>query len=138
MPMSRGKLLVACGLTALAVSACGMTAKPMAGTPNLIHAKGNHAQVDDPRTKHVQCLRADHLPVTLYRASGGRPAIQVGTAPSGPTVIFEPTQQDATGVQIVGQAQGAEEIGAALVYPNQASNSVLDKVEACMAIGVNG
>jgi hypothetical protein len=136
--MSRGKLVVACGLTSLAVSACGTTAKPPAGTPNLIHAKGNHAQIQDPRTKHVRCLRADGLPVRLFRASGARPAIQVGTAPSGPTVIFEPTQQAATGQQIIGQAQGAEVIGAALVYPNQAPDSVMSKVEACMAVGVNG
>ena len=136
--MSRGKLIVACGLTALAVSACGMSAKPVAGTPGISHAQGNHAQVSDPRTKHVTCLKADGLPVHLFRASGARPAIQVGSPPSGPTVIFEPTQQAATGVQIVGQAQGAEVIGAALVYPNQASDSLLQKVESCMDIGVSG
>ena len=136
--MSRGKLLVACGLIALAVSACGMTAKPLAGTPGLAHAKGNHAKVDDPRTKHVKCLRADGLSVHLFLASGARPAFQVGTRPSGPTVIFEPTQQAATGVQIVGGAQGAEVIGAALVYPNQASDAVMSQVEACMDLGVTG
>lgn len=138
MPMSRGKLLLACGVTALAVSACGMSAKPVAGTRDISQAKGNHAQVADPRTKHVQCLRSAGLPIHLFRASGARPAIQVGTAPTGPTVIFEPTQQAATGVQIEGQAQGAEVIGAALVYPNQASDGVLQQVESCMAIGVNG
>lgn len=138
MPMSRGKLIVACGLTTLAVSACGMTAKPLAGQPNLNHAKGNHAQVEDPRIKHVRCLRSDGLPVTLFRATDARPAIQVGSAPNGPTAIFEPTQQAATGVQIQGQAQGAEVIGAALVYPNQAPNSVMNEVEKCMAVGVNG
>jgi hypothetical protein len=136
--MPRGKLFVACGLMALVLSACGMSAKPQAGTPDIAQAPGNHAQVADPRTKHVRCLKADGLPVHLFRASGARPAIQVGTAPSGPTVIFEPTQQAATGAQIVGQAQGAEVIGAALVYPNQASDPVLTKVENCMDIGVSG
>ncbi len=136
--MSRGKLLLACGLTTLAVSACGMSAKPLAGTPGISRAAGNHAQVNDPRTKHVKCLKSDGLSVRLFRASGARPAFQVGSAPTGPTVIFEPTQQAATGVQIVGQAQGAEVIGAALVYPNQAPDSVMQQVENCMAIGVNG
>ncbi|HWD85467.1 MAG TPA: hypothetical protein VG321_06930 [Solirubrobacteraceae bacterium] len=136
--MSRGKLLVACGLTTLVISACGMSAKPPVGTPDIAQATGNHAQVTDPRTKHVKCLKADGLPIRLFRASGARPAFQVGTAPTDPTVIFEPTQQAATGVQIVGQAQGAEVIGAALVYPNQASDSVIQQVENCMAIGVNG
>ena len=136
--MSRGKLLLACGVTALSVSACGMTAKPLAGTANLASASGNHARVDDPRTKHMACLRSDRLQLHLFRASGSRPAIQVGTAPSGPTVIFEPTQQDATATQIVGQAQGAEVIGSALLYPNLAPDGVLSQVEACMAIGVTG
>lgn len=138
MLMSRGKLIVACGLTTLVVSACGMSAKPPAGTPRISHAQGNHAQVSDPRTKHVKCLKADRLPVHLFRASGARPAIQVGAPSTGPTVIFEPTQQAATGVQIVGQAEGAEQIGAALVYPNRASDSVLQRVEDCMSIGVTG
>ncbi len=138
MSMSRGKLLVACGLTTLAVSGCGIAAKPLAGTPHLDHAAGYHARLDNPRAKHVACMRAAGLEVRLFEASGARPGIQVGTPPSGPTVIFEPTPQDATGVQIVGQAQGAEVIGSALLFVNRAPDSVLTTVENCLAIGVSG
>lgn len=136
--MSHPKLALACGLMAVALTGCGIKAKPLAGTSHLDRARGNHAQVDDPRVKHVKCLRANGLPVHLYRASGARPAIQVGSLPAGPTIIFEPTPGAAQGVQIEGEAQGAEVIGSALLYPNQASDAELSKVEGCTALGVSG
>ena len=58
--------------------------------------------------------------------------------PTGPTVSLQPTPGDAQGVQIDGQAQGAEVIGSALLYPNQASDELLTKVETCVAKGVQG
>jgi hypothetical protein len=130
--------VVACGLVAVSVSACGITAKPLAGTPQLDRASGNHAQVDDPRVKHAKCLKADGFPIREYRASGGLPAIQIGTLPVGPTVLFEPTPGIAQGVQITGNAQGAEVIGSALLYPNEESDAALDKIEGCIALGVTG
>jgi hypothetical protein len=136
--MSFAKLALVGGLLALALSACGIKAKPIAGTAHIDKASGNHAAVDDPRPKHTKCIRADGYPVHMYRASGGRPAIQVGTPPTGPTVIFEPTPGEAQGLQIIGQAQSAEVIGAALLYPNQASDSELEQVEGCVALGVSG
>lgn len=136
--MSKAKVLLAGGFTALLLSACGMASKPSAGTANLSAAPGYHARVDDPRTKHVRCLRADRLPVSLFQASGARPGIQIGPSPSGPTVIFEPTPQAATAAQIVGQAQAAEVIGSALLYPNQAPDGELQQIEDCLAIGVTG
>jgi hypothetical protein len=136
--MSHPKLALGCGLMAVALAGCGITAKPLAGTVHLDRAPGNHAKVDDPRTTHVKCLRRRGLPVQLYHATGGRPAIQVGPLPTGPTVVFEPTPGEAQGVQIIGQAQGAEVIGAALLYPNGASDAELDTVEGCMSLGVSG
>ena len=66
------------------------------------------------------------------------PAIQVGSPPSGPTIVFEPTPGAAQEMQIDGQVQGAEVIGSALVYPNHASDAVLSTVENCIAVGVTG
>lgn len=141
--MRLAKLALACGLTVLAVSACGIKAKPVAGTPNIDRASGNHARVDDPRVRHAKCLRTDlrsrHLAVHEYRTPGADlPAIQVGSPPAGPTIIFEPTPGIAQGIQIKGQAQGAEVVGAALVYPNGASDKLATIVEGCVALGVTG
>jgi hypothetical protein len=133
--MPSAKLAVAVGLAALSLSACGTTSKPEAGSTQAI-AK-THKQVDDPRKKHIVCLQQEHIPVQRI-TTGGLPGLQVETAPSGPTVVFDPTPGTAQAMQIEGKAQGAEVIGAALLYPNQASEKLLQKVEDCVAQGVSG
>ena len=130
--MSSAKLAVAVALAALSLSACGSTAKPVAGTPQA--AIKSHKGVDDPRTKHLKCIRQDHLVV----ARVGRTGLQVGTPPAGPTISFEPTPGAAQALQIEGKVTGAEVIGSALLYPNQAPDSELQKVEDCLAVGVTG
>jgi hypothetical protein len=122
-------------LAALALSACGSSAKPEAGTPAANTT--NHKNVDDPRKKHLTCLHQEHIPVRRVTI-GGLPGMQIGVRPTGPTVQFQPTPGDAQGLQIAGDAQGAEVIGSALLYPNQASSKLLSKVETCVAKGVQG
>jgi hypothetical protein len=138
--MSLAKVAVVCGLMALMLSACGIQAKPEAGTAHLIHQAGSHDHVDDPRIPQATCLKSDKLRFREYYANGVQrlPAIQVGARAQGPTLIFYPTDGVAQGLQIMGQETGAEVIGALLVYPNQARRSELTKVEACAAIGVKG
>ena len=68
----------------------------------------------------------------------GTTGLQIETKPIGPTVTFEPTPGAAQESQISGRAQAAEVIGSALVYPNQASDELLQKVEGCVAKGVSG
>jgi hypothetical protein len=138
--MPSAKLAAALVLSALSLSACGISSKPEAGTPKAI-ATG-HKGLDDPRSKHTACLAQAHIPFHLEQRTvagkPGLPSFQVGTAPAGPTVTFEPTPGDAQGVQIQGEAQGAEVIGSALVYPNQAPDTLLSVVEHCVGQGVKG
>ncbi len=122
-------------LAALALCACGSSAKPEAGTPAANAT--NHKNVDDARKKHLTCLHQEHIPVRRVTI-GGLPGMQIGVRPAGPTVQFQPTPGDAQGQQIAGEAQGAEVIGSALLYPNQASSKLLSKVETCVAKGVQG
>jgi hypothetical protein len=138
--MSPAKAAVAFGLMALLLSACGIATKPVAGTAHLTQYAGFHGFVDDPRTPQVTCLKGDRLPFREYYADGDQhlPAIQVGSRPQGPTIIFYPTAGIAQGLQIMGQETAAEVIGSLLVYPNQAGHTVLTKVEDCAAIGVKG
>ncbi len=130
--MSSAKLAVAAGLAVLSLSACGNTAKPVAGTPQA--AINSRQRVDDPRTTHLECIRQDHLVVVPV----GRTGLQVGSLPTGPSVTFEPTPGAAQAIQIAGQDPGAEVIGSALLFPNQASDSELQMVEDCLAVGVKG
>jgi ABC-type sugar transport system substrate-binding protein len=131
------KLVASAVLAALVLSACGTSAKPVAGTAGILHSPGNHAKVDDPRIaqdNHLACLQADHLPITEV----GQTDLRIGTAPGDPTVHFTPTPGDAQGLQIDGKAQSAEVIGSALLYPHQASDSELKQIEDCLAQGVKG
>jgi hypothetical protein len=130
--MSSAKLALAAGLTALSLAACGSTAKPEAGT--LKAATKDHKGIDDPRATHVACLRQDHIPVVEF----GRTWLQVGSKPYGPTINFTPTPGAAQELQITGQVESAEVIGAAMLYPNQAPGGLLHQVEACVATGVTG
>ena len=134
--MPSAKLVVASGLLATALSACGsITVKPTSasGTPV------SRGRIDDPRTtknNHVECLRQKDLPVTEIGAN----KLRVGVWPAGPTVLFTPTPGTAQADQIQGLrwAQSAEVIGSALLFPNQASDSELGKIETCVAKGVSG
>lgn len=135
--MSSAKLAVLLGLTALGLSACGTTSKPLAGTLHPATQPLGRGRIDDPRTavtNHVACLRQDHLPAV----KAGSTNLQVGPLPGGPTIDFAPTPGIAQGLQIEGQAQGAEVIGSALLYPNQGSDKELKQIESCLAKGVLG
>jgi hypothetical protein len=66
----------------------------------------------------------------------GATGIQVGQLPAGATIRFTPSTGAAEAAQLEGQAQGAEVIGSALVYPNQAADSELRVIENCVAQGV--
>jgi hypothetical protein len=135
--MSSAKVAAACVVAALSLSACGVASKPEAGSARA--AAVSHDQLNDPRTKHVMCLRADHIGYRELTLTPHRyPSIQVGTRPTGPTIEFLATAGAAQNAQIQGRAQGAEVIGAALVYPNQAASSLMAAVETCMAKGVSG
>jgi hypothetical protein len=133
--MSSLKVTLVAALAAVCVAACGSSPKPEAGTPGAITK--NRKNVDDPRKKHLTCLHQEHIPVRRVTI-GGLPGMQIGVRPTGPTVQFQPTPGDAQGLQIAGRSQGAEVIGAALLYPNQASGKLLSKVESCVAKGVQG
>lgn len=128
--MPSAKVAVACALSALLLSACGSETAPPQG----------RGKIDNPRTaysNHIDCLHQAKLAVSSTTVEG-LPGLQVGVAPSGPTIAFEPTPGQAQGVQITGKVQGAEVIGSALLYPNAASDAALKTVERCLAVGVKG
>jgi hypothetical protein len=132
--MVSAKLAAACVLCAGVLAACGTSAKPVAGSPAAAGPKPGHASLDDPRTQHIPCLQAHHLPLRRFPPTG----IQIGTPPAGPTITFAPTPGAAQALQIRNQVEGAEVIGAALLYPNQASDKELQVIEDCLAEGVKG
>jgi hypothetical protein len=133
--MFSAKVAAAAVLVATSLSACGVAAKPVAGSAAA--AATSKKQVFDPRTKHEMCLAKDHIK-WHPKEQAGYLTIQVKTRPSGPTVEFLRTPGAAQNAQMTGSVQGAEVIGSALLYPNLASDALLNKVEKCMTVGVTG
>src|SRR5579862_1074919 len=110
--MPHVKTAAAVTLAAIVACGCSSAVKPAQG-----HGKVDDARLDQP--DRLACLQSAHLPAQLVGETG----IQIGALPSGPSIQFLPTPQAAQAAQISGQAQGAEVIGAALVYPHQASHA---------------
>jgi hypothetical protein len=122
------------GATKAAAAACA-AAVVLSGCASLAKPSGGRGAAVDPRTgppNYLACLRADRLPVSEL----GSNRLQVGQLPSGPTIVFAPTAGIAEGQQIEGKAQGAELIGAALLYPHHAAGAELTMIENCLGQGV--
>jgi hypothetical protein len=127
--MPPAKSAAVLSVVALLLCGCSSSVKPSQG----------RGKIDDPRTdvvNHFKCIQAHHLPAQKT----GQVGIQIGSLPSGPTVQFLPTPGAAQAAQIEGQPQyqGAEVIGAALLYPHGASDTELTQIESCLASGVSG
>ena len=122
------------GTTKAMAAACA-AAVVLCGCASLAKPQGGRGAAVNPSTgppNYLACLRANRLPVS----ERGSNKLQVGALPSGPTIVFEPTAGIAEGQQIKGKAQGAEVIGAALLYPNHAQSAELTVIENCLGQGV--
>lgn len=132
----RAPRYVVLAIAALAAGGCGaVKVQPSAssGTSKL----ASRGRIDSPLTSmhnHLACLKHAHLQVQMLSPT----SLRIGAAPGGATVVFTATPGAAQAYQIDGQAQGAEVIGSALLYPHQASTSELVAVEQCVSQGVQG
>jgi hypothetical protein len=78
----------------------------------------------DPRVPVVDCLRDAGV--------AARPAGRIAVAAEGVRIDFLTTPGEAEARQIAGAAQGAEQIGRALVWVGRASDAQLETVEECV------
>ncbi len=133
-PAPAVRVLMAATLS-VALCACGSTTKPLAGSPSLAQTKpAGRGVVDDPRTKHLRCLRSDGFTVT----ERGTTELLIGRGSGQVAATFAPTPGAAQDEQISGHVQGAEVIGSTLLYPGNASEKQLKKIEDCLVQGVFG
>jgi len=120
----------------LLLAGCGAV-RVQPTTPAGSAALTSRGTVDSPLTNmrnHLGCLRDAHLPVQVTSPT----TLQVGAAPGGATILFRATIGAPQADQIEGNAQGAEVVGSALIYPHQASDAELNSIEDCLAQGVQG
>ncbi|MGH2948029.1 MAG: hypothetical protein ACRDPC_17550 [Solirubrobacteraceae bacterium] len=102
---------LAAGLTALPLTGCGAQDERTPGSY-------------DPRIAVVSCLRDAGVPARL--------ADRVAIISDGVRIDFLTTPGEAEARQIAGEAQGAEQIGRALVWVGRAPEELLATVEECV------
>lgn len=114
-------LAAACAAT-LVASGCGI-----GGDDDAISQAGPNP--NDKRAVALACMRRQkQLPARLV----GDKSIQVD-GPDAPRVEFFVSSGEAEARQFQGKGQGAEQVGAALLFVNGGSDDVLKKVEDCLA-----
>lgn len=127
---------VTVALAALAIAGCGAV-RVQPTTPSGSARLASRGKVDSPLTdirNHLACLRQDHFAVRVVNPT----QLQIDGGSTGPTVVFTATPGIAQGKQIEGTSEGAEVIGSALLYPHQATEAQLSKIEDCLSQGVSG
>lgn len=84
---------------------------------------------DDKRGEALACIRdvkrIEARPV-------GDKEIAIGPGEGGPTIEFFQSSLEAEAEQFEGNAEGAEQIGAALLYVRDAPEPLLEELEACL------
>ncbi len=83
---------------------------------------------NDQRTEALACMEEQKLTVKKV----GNTSLQVGPAGSGPKVVFYTTPRDAEADQFEGKTPDAEQVGRALIFVNEGSDEVLEKLENCL------
>ena len=116
---TRPAAIAAAWALALAAGGCGGDDKATAeGEPD----------PNDKRAVAFACIRDDE---GLDARLSGEKSIQVdGTG--GPRIEFLLSGGEAEGRQFLGGAQGAEQIGSALLFVNDAGDEQLKKIEECL------
>jgi len=110
-------LLIVCVL-ALAAGACG-SEEPVTG---------DEPDPNDQRAVALDCFTND---AGLEAETVGDHSIQVDGA-GGPRVEFFLSSGEAESQQFKGEAQGAEQVGAALLFVNDGSDEMLEALEDCL------
>ena len=62
----------------------------------------------------------------------GTDSVQVGDPATGPRIRFFLTNGQAEAFQFQGRAEGAEQIGEALLFTRRGSEDLLERVESCL------
>ena len=117
----RHTLSVTCCALALAVAGCGASNDPT-------EPGSDGPDPNDKRAVALQCITEEE---DLQAQTSGDKSIQVG-GPGGPRVEFFLSTGEAESLQFKGEAQEAEQVGAALVFVNQGSDEELASLEKCL------
>jgi hypothetical protein len=90
---------------------------------------GHGDGVYDPRDSRIKCL----TDAGLQARKSGPSDVLVTTGPRPPLrIFFANTPGEAESIQVSGRAQGAEQLGRALLFVADASEPLLSTIEGCL------
>ena len=112
------KRLAAIALSALVLPGCGT------GSDD----GGSDVEDGDKRAATLACLRSAKVDARL----SGENLIEVGDAARGPRIRFYLTGGEAEAAQFQGKQEGSEQIGRALLFVRDGSDSLLEQIESCL------
>ena len=115
--LARPMLAAAC-LWALALAGCGLGSDDAAPDDD-----------SDIRATVMACFEEEGIEA---REEGPDEAV-IGDGPGAPRIKFFLTSGESEAAQFKGDAEGAEQIGAALLYVNEGDDDLLEEVENCVA-----
>jgi hypothetical protein len=113
--MKRAYLLL---LAVAALSGCGL------GSDDAAPADDD----SDKRTAAMNCFEEEGIDARL----DGDTDVVVGEGKGAPRIKFFLTAGESEAAQFKGEAEGAEQIGAALLYVNEGDDEMLEDVENCL------
>ncbi len=117
--------LLCAALVAFA-SGCGDSAGP---PPSSRPAATAPPASEDKRGIALACIRDGH---GIDARPIGAKDIQIGQGEEGPRIVFFQSSLEAEARQFEGGAEGAEQIGAALLYVREAPEQQLIELEECL------
>ena len=121
MELRHSLLATSCAVV-LAVAGCGASNDPT-------EPGSEGPDPNDTRAVALQCITEEE---GLEAQTSGEKSILIGTEPGGPRVEFFLSTGEAESQQFKGEAQDAEQVGAALVFVNQGSEEELESLEKCL------
>jgi hypothetical protein len=86
----------------------------------------------DIRSAMMTCFESEGLD-PHFEGEEGNEEIVVGAGDGAPRVKFFLTAGESEAAQFEGRGEGAEQIGAALLYTNEGSDDTLEPMENCLA-----
>jgi hypothetical protein len=117
--MKRALPLLVLALAPGTLSACGLGSDD--ATPS--------GDDSDKRSVAMTCFRDKGIDARLRGANG----VVIGDGPGAPRIRFFLTSGESEAAAFEGKAEGAEQIGSALLYTGRGGDDLLKDVENCLA-----
>ncbi len=121
--------LAALLIAALVLAGCGSVRQPsQSGGESATRGGAYGFKPYQPRDKLLKCLRRKGVEAVAV----GQDSIQFLPLPGAPRIVMAATPDAATALQVRGRSEGAQLMGSALVFANQATKRQIEQIQDCL------